>query len=515
MDVKSLRQKVEEFFCSAVETAASQPDLSDLLVSLNQSRSMIAQPMRVAFIGGVNNGKSTLMNAFLGESLAATGNRELTYNVSWFRYGERKQLLVHNMEGGIEEETFETLTDLTTRCEENRDLLDRVRYVEVRYPAKLLKEFDLIDTPGLYSAKKKDSENTKRFLLDRDTRPHAVVFVFSDTLKARDIAELEDFLKLNGSPITGITAIGALTKVDNLDAGLETAERVIDQIRKDHSWTLRSFYTIMPVMGQTGFGAQTLSLEDKETLQALAELPAARTNKLLLDAKTFGNKEYSDEPEIPCAANRLLLFERLGTHGIRHALKHLRNGQSLDEIRSSLLTGSNVDKLRHLVVSHFGNRAFLIKSHSALDAIREQAFYLGERLRGSAQTAVYSIVNAVDRIKVEEPRFREFGVLNKYYSGTLDLDECDLRQLVNVTGEMGMSCRCRLGVNDDTPLHELIALAARREAQWHSRSTEYWSSEETKEMARVLAQSYGEIHGRLLEADGHIRTAAALIAYEL
>jgi GTPase SAR1 family protein len=508
----TLKQEVDRLLDSSIEAARNYPELAEFQCSLSRQRELIGEPMRIAFIGGVNNGKSTLINAFLGESLAATGNRELTYNVSWFRYGKEKRLLIHNKNGEVEENSFDTLDALVTRCEENRELLDRIRYIEVRHPAELLQRFDLIDTPGLYSAHRSDSENTQRFLVDQQTRPHAIVFVFSEALKAHDLEELEAFHRLNDSPVTGITAIGALTKVDEFERGLDSAARVVAQIRTDHPWTSRSLYGIVPIMGQIGYGAQTLLPAEEQTLLALAALTETETRILLLDAKCFAEQQFADE-RYPAAGERMRLFERLGIVGVRKAISLLRAGQPIVAIRSELLAQSNLEKLHEIVTSHFGNRAVLIKIRSALNAARAQAFTLGLQLRGPAQEFAQGLVRQIDSIQARETRFREFTVLEKYYRGALDLNPQDLSQLLEVTGEHGISCARRLGVCDDTPIRDLIALAVRRQSAWRLKSTDYWANEEVKETARVLVQSYGEIHGRLVEAERLLQAAADQLAY--
>ena len=43
------------------------------------------EPMRVAIAGRVKAGKSTLLNALVGEELAPTGTRECTSIVTWYR----------------------------------------------------------------------------------------------------------------------------------------------------------------------------------------------------------------------------------------------------------------------------------------------------------------------------------------------------------------------------------------------------------------------------------------------
>ena len=351
--------------------------------------------------------------------------------------------------------------------------------------------------------------------MDENTRPHAIVFLFSDTLKAHDIEELDAFRALHAGAVTGVNAICALTKADTFPMGIETAQRVIDQIRNDHPWTLQRFYTILPVMGQPAFGAATITDEEKNTLVVLASLPAETTRKMLLDAGLFETKEYADGLGVPSPAARVALMERIGLWGIRFALHQLRGGSCMPQTMAAMVFASNVDRLREIVVSHFGNRGFLIQASAALDAVRNEAFGITGRLRGNAQAAAYKIVTEVDEIRRNEARFREFAILEKYYSSDVTPGDEDLKQLLDATGERGGSCAERLGAAAGTAPAQLMTLAADREAYWRGRSSDYWASEDFKEMARTMAQLYGEIHGRVGEAAAHLQAAAELLDWHL
>src|SRR3954453_19815697 len=52
-------------------------------------RARLAEPLRVAIAGKTKAGKSTLLNALVGEALAPTGAGECTQVVTWYRHGPR------------------------------------------------------------------------------------------------------------------------------------------------------------------------------------------------------------------------------------------------------------------------------------------------------------------------------------------------------------------------------------------------------------------------------------------
>ncbi len=509
-----LRQELEDFFEHALQECSGHSELRELGAMVEAQRNAVQKPMRVAFVGKTNCGKSTMMNAFLGQDVAPTGNGELTFNVSWFVYGEKQKLLVHTIDGKVEEETFESITELTSRCEQKKELLERIRYIEVQCPNPLLKHFDLIDTPGLHSFYVKDSKNTQKLLTDAETRPHAVVFMFSGSLQVADVRELEEFHRNCGSLMSGLTAIGALTKVDEWENGLQDGERSIAQLRERHPETHRYFYMVLPVVGPAAFGAQTITEDERTTLRDLAKLPDARRTKLIRDVGVFCGKEYAEDPEVPTAERRNKLYARLGRFGIKSGLQIVGEGTEASEFSKQLLHETNVDRLRRIVQAHFGNRALLIKASSALAAIRELAFQIGEHGTGRAAEAARRIAGRIDSIVADELRFREFALLEAYYKGNLKLEEGEIKQLLDVTGENGLSCGERLGMGTEISLDELVRIANRRQRYWHEKGNEVFVKVEIQELARVLAESYAGIRDRVAEARDHRKAAESLLAYD-
>ncbi len=58
--------------------------------------------MRLAVVGQIKRGKSNLVNALLGEDVAATGQLELTFTVSEFCDAEKRSVCVHYKDGTTE-----------------------------------------------------------------------------------------------------------------------------------------------------------------------------------------------------------------------------------------------------------------------------------------------------------------------------------------------------------------------------------------------------------------------------
>ena len=62
----TLRDDVDDFFNFASEACAPHVELSDLAGEISTRRKAVEQPMRVAFVGRTNAGKSTMMGVIAG-----------------------------------------------------------------------------------------------------------------------------------------------------------------------------------------------------------------------------------------------------------------------------------------------------------------------------------------------------------------------------------------------------------------------------------------------------------------
>jgi GTPase SAR1 family protein len=510
----ALSTELDSLFARGQQECAAFPELISLTGALAHCQRTILAPMRVAFVGKTNCGKSTMLNAFLGEELAPTGNVELTFNVCWFRYGERQALRLHTVDGTIEPEAFESLPHLSTRCKAEPALLERIRYIEIFCPNPLLKTFDLIDTPGLHSFYQKDSRNTQALLTEPLTRPHALLFMFSGSLQIPDVEELKRFHQVCGTVMSGLTAIGALTKVDEWPRAFEDGRRSLDQLEKQHPHIRRLFYVLEPVVGPMGYGAQTLTTADLEGLEALVRLEPRHLARLTRDVNSFCTREYDTADGTPPSHERSRLYDRLGRYGIHAAVDLLRRGLSRESLGARLLEQSRVGRLRDIVTSHFGNRALLIKARAGLSTLRHQAFIASQRHRGPPGAAARRVAAHIDVIVANELRFREFSVLERFYSNHEAWATDSANELLAITGENGLDWRSRLGVSPDAPLDELLKLAEDKERRWRQRATETFADTAARASARVLADSYGEIYSKIKEAIRDASQATASLSYE-
>ena len=145
-----------------------EQDIRALLTRLAAGR------FQLAVTGQFSRGKTTLMNALLGQAYLPMGALPMTSVVTTVRYGTRARALVRSHAAALPVEVPVTeVARFVAQASAERTRM-RVASVEVEIPAELLRlGFEFVDTPGVGSAITANTAATLRYLPQAD----AVVFV--------------------------------------------------------------------------------------------------------------------------------------------------------------------------------------------------------------------------------------------------------------------------------------------------------------------------------------------------
>jgi len=161
----------------------SLPNLTHLLEKLRENR------FNLVFLGAFKRGKSSLINALLGEALLPTAIIPLTSVVTVLGYGEQLNIEVHFQNGQTRRIAPEELVDYITERGNPRNR-KAVREVEIFYPSEYLREgVRIIDTPGVGSVYSHNTEVAYNYL------PQVDAAVFVVTVDPPLSAAEQDFLK--------------------------------------------------------------------------------------------------------------------------------------------------------------------------------------------------------------------------------------------------------------------------------------------------------------------------------
>lgn len=169
------------------ETASGKLGLDSTIDDLELvSRNLGEGVFRLLVLGDMKRGKSTFLNALIGENVLPTDVNPCTAVLTVLSYGQDKQVTVHfKDEREPEYLDFETFKQrYTIPPEEAKKLQEEgtiafpnVAYAEVQYPLTLLeKGVQIIDSPGL-----NDTEQRNQLTLGYINNCHAILFVLSAT----------------------------------------------------------------------------------------------------------------------------------------------------------------------------------------------------------------------------------------------------------------------------------------------------------------------------------------------
>lgn len=141
---------------------------------------------RLVVLGDLKRGKSTLINAILGERLLPSDVNPCTAILSVLKYGPQKRVTIHFRDDTppqqIDVATFKwkyTIDPSEAKALQEKDesAFPNVSHAVIEYPLPLLsKGIELVDTPGL-----NDTEARNELVLNYLNDCHAVLFVLNTT----------------------------------------------------------------------------------------------------------------------------------------------------------------------------------------------------------------------------------------------------------------------------------------------------------------------------------------------
>jgi GTPase SAR1 family protein len=476
----TLRNRVLAAFDQAAAALGGADYLGPAREAFSQQRTRVLASLRVVLVGRVSSGKSTLANALLGGYRVPTGVAELTYNVNWLRYGDPQRLTVHFRDGRpSEQHDISDLEQLTVRAREDswlHDYVTQIDFIEVFDPAPYLREFDLVDTPGLDSHFVDDAANTLRFLgrdegdvrratLASASKADALVLVFARGLARSEDDLIADFSGLGLGAANPIAAIGALTKVEYYwPAGDPMAEgRRVAGLVMRAAGARRLLFDLRPVASRVAAAAATLTEADCCDLAELARLPPVRLAKFARLGAAFTSRD-----DLPLAPDRRrALFNRFGGYGIAQACGLLRDGLAEPTgLHAELVASSGLGEFRDLLVDHFGSRADLIKLQRAVAEVDDLHQTMRPLLPPREQLTLDAAAAAITQLKYKEHALAELAMLRDYYDGAVQLSESQAAELVRVAGQHGTSLADRLGLPMDVSADALATQARELHARW-------------------------------------------------
>ena len=464
--------------CSSI---LSEYEVSMLSNEINLAQKRLQQPMQLAIIGKISSSKSTLVNALLGEAeVVRTGQMEETFNVSWLKYGDSESdIKVVFKNGEVKSVPRNDWVKWTSHQEKN-SLKEQVKYIEVFYKHEILKEINIIDTPGLDALSQIDSKNTIAFL--KEVHPDAVVMLFTKSIAESTLSVLQDFqsVGVGNFNLSALNAIGVLSKVDTIwsamDAdkdAIEIGNRVIKNTLYDKYPEVRkSLFSILPVSSLMGLAASIIDEKDYISLKLLSRVDDATMLEMLSSPDFFFDETYSVCVE---SVERRRLYDKFGLYGIYLLITTIQRNKdaSVLFLADVLREKSGFAKLFLTIQSHFGSRSILIKTQNILHRILHEINISKQSCTGDKYKAISSVENLIVSALLSLHEYQEWEYLSKYYDGKLDISQEEADEFTSICGERGFSASERLRCNKLNTPNQLIEIATQRALYWQKQYNIY------------------------------------------
>lgn len=500
--------KIADCLSECKQIMSTSQWMTNTLKSICDVDSRMREPMQLAIVGRISSSKSTLVNAILGKAeVVRTGHEAETFNVSWLKYGDDNAPIVVHLKNGMTQTIARNEWADWASHQGQQSLKAEVKYIEVTSSYEMLKYINIIDTPGLDATSIVDSENTIEFL--KTVNPDAVILLFSKSLSEETLKLINEFQNSETNmsfSINPMNALGVLSKVDmnwditNDKDPIKASDNAIKRTLSSRSDVSKTLFRILPVSALMGVAASTICDYDIADFKKLAILSDDQFESLF-----EGTIDFCDEYDflsIPSNRREELVL-KYGLYGIYVCVRAIQNNAetTLSELSQILKSKSGFDTFIKLVVSHFGDRAQLLKAQRGvvqlLEAVNRDRANADSQERLNVLNTIYSKITSIENDLHE---LKEWSLLLRIYENSVAVDDDFMKEFLVISGESGHSAVNKLNVAEDTDISKMIVLATERKNYWKTKYNAWYDLSPTRsEPYAIIAKSYELLSIRLQE----------------
>ncbi|MET0236462.1 MAG: hypothetical protein ABW224_17570 [Kibdelosporangium sp.] len=423
-------------------------------------------PLRIAVAGRSGAGKSTMVNAVIGDEVAPIG---VAGAFAWYQDGLQPKATLYAPQGPVGDPP---IGRVDKRLDIDLSQYDsaQINRIVVDWPARVLRDATLIDTPPIADGVSEQIAAEADALLYLTPQAHV--------MDVRFLQSTQDHPVARAAPVN---AILVLSRADEVGGGridaLSTAKQIARRHRRDAR--VRGLcQNVIAVSGLIGQAGRTMPDEEYVFLATLASSPRATTDDLLLSADRFTRSNHS----LP-ASVRKELADRLGVLGVRLAVALIRQGaDTRAKLAAELVQRSGLNELRDSIGRLFIDRREVLKARSAL-------LGLDVVLRMEPRPGASKLVTDVERVLAGAHEFHELRLLGGLLSGRTRLPDDLGAEAQRLIGGFGTDMDARLGF--DRPVTEPEAQAAVYDAlaRWREQSENPVLGSSERDAARVVVRS--------------------------
>ena len=196
------------------------PEIRQIKEELTLLLGKLKQPLRIAVIGEVKSGKSTLLNAFAGGQIAPTNVTEATACLMVAEYSEDRSGEIRYRNGASKKGTVEEIYQILKANENDQNFFKDVDHVKIMTPLSGLRDVTIVDTPGLATITGQNAQVTQEHFQHIDV----VLWVLNaNYLGQSDINDEIRTVAKMGKPI-----IAVVNRIDEIDGNVDDLIEYVD-----------------------------------------------------------------------------------------------------------------------------------------------------------------------------------------------------------------------------------------------------------------------------------------------
>ncbi|GAA1311771.1 GTPase [Planotetraspora silvatica] len=383
--------------CAEALTALRPGPFADAVGSVAER---LADDTLVVAVGGrLNAGKSTLVNALLGQRLAPTGGTETTLVSAWFRSYHMNRVWVHFKDGRPPASIPSRVGGGVPQSLPYDH--SEVSHLVVEAANKSIdRAFTLMDTPGRDAVSALDD-----YSMASIRKADALILAMPQPGEG-DAAALREFQEtMRGSRLSAANVLGVLTRIDQISEGtdLEEVRREADKVAGRSAGRMTGLVAeVIPVatkLAETS-RSERLTEQHRHALGVLAAADRDTLEEMLFDHEDF----LSVAPDtVPVDTGmRQELLDLLAIYGIRQAVDAIDCGaRDLSALRDALCERSGINRLLERVQQRLVTRADPLRVDAAMAPL-----WRAVELAGPAEQEVAGRLRGLLRELARHPAMR-------------------------------------------------------------------------------------------------------------
>jgi hypothetical protein len=411
--------------------AAQFPDQARQFLTLADQT---GEPCVVAVAGRVNAGKSSFINALLGEDLAKVGTLETTATINYFRYGvpnPQKPVRCCWQNDTWTEESREFLDSLQGNDEATLKKACGIKRLEYLLPNDFLRETTLVDTPGTGALVQEHQNRTAEYIglvkelrerHSRETREisdkaDAVIYLVGAAAGQSDKVFLEQFQGETTSGARALNAIGVMSKIDIND---ELIKRRMTLARQMAEQLREQLNTVIPVSAGL---ARALQMCTSKASQIFFET-VKRFPREDLDFALSSYELFLMDEENVSKAERMALMETLDWTVFTTLARAAADSPTVEAMTATIEDLAGFKPLHDVLDRHFFKRGHVLRcfrilrdARKILSVIQYDKLPAGERKQRELKAKLEKFVAFAGRIGSER---QTAGELADYLRGEMN-----------------------------------------------------------------------------------------------